>query len=473
LQLQDSVPKRAVYYPNTIGQPAPSASKTFALLVEGKDDRGGVQLLIMNSLLRRGARILSQNGRIYDKTGDFTLCLICDLRDLSETSDDVVIEVRKMKSVKHAQGVSLKNNMFDGLLFPLALMDTDRVVAINSSLTFEIQQKLRTQVDKSSFIEAAVDYGKSIVSRIQQKFGERRDNSPAPTIQVIQDNVRGYMMATGWGRFDWQSEENIERVLIHDPPTVTIGGSGEGNLFLQGMVAGMMESFRSKKYSIIEDHYDATARLLTLAYVEQSLVKPVENQSREQLVSVEQKVKVLEEIEKIIDAVEGKPPEAKKEEPQVIEQVVKAPSDSGARVQVALKRKSKVPTPSPEKPSEEKKDPKIETKPEPVKNEKPSAPVQVPESPQQKQEGAKAEPAAGAESVLILASEKERQLKEAPKEPQPKEAPQPKVEKKEEKEEQEDTLTKDKKWKSVAKNPPGYVDEFTISDEVNDETLWL
>lgn len=488
-----------MYYPNIIGQAAPATSKTYAFLVEGKYDKGEISLVVMNHLLKRGARILSQNGRVNERTGDFTLCIVCDMREMNDTPDDIVIQVRRMKNVRHAQGVSLRNNMFDGLLFPFVSMDTDRLVAINSNLTFQIQEKLNTQSEKSIFVEAAVDYGKLIVERMRQKFNDRRDakSSPQPSIEAIQENVRGYMIASGWGRFNWQTEESIERVLINDPPTATIGGSGEGNLFLQGMVAGMMEGFRGKRYSIIEDHYNVQSRLLTLAYVEQSLVKPVETQSREQLESTEQNVKVLEEIEKIIDAVEGKEQKLAQENEsakQPIEQVVKAPvagADSGMRVQVALKRKGRGPGTT-KKPADDRNETKVEksnpsndTKTDPPKDSNQTQQeVKIPEAVNTKQEGKSDEAAAGADSVLILASEKERQVKEVESNPTKNPSTKdsviaPKAEpgdpaKNSASENASHAEVKIKgPWKKVAKNPPGYVDEFTISDEVNDETLWL
>ena len=473
------MPRRSSnYYPHYIGLPVPASSKTFALLVEGKDDKGDVSLQIMSGLLKRGARILSQNGKMDEKTGDFTLCLVCDLREMNQSSDDLVIQIRRVKNVRHAQGLRLRNNWFVGLLFPVVMMETERSVAISSGLTFQIQEKLTTPQEKSSFVGAAEDYGKLIVNKIKQKFDERKDAKtlPQPSIEVIQDNVRSYMMAAGWGRINWQTEENIERVLIHDPPTVSSGGSGEGNLFLQGMIAGMMEIFRSKKFSIIEDHYDMQSRLLTLAYVEQSLVKPVEEQSREQLVSVEQKVKVLEELEKIIDAVEGKPGQEQAEpaKQEVAPVPVAATADSGMRVQVALKRKTRGNSEA-KKPAEQKSEPKIE-KPEPIKDEKPAPTEKAPEKAPEKPAETKEEDSAAADSVLILASEKERQqremekeaLKNPPKEPQPDKPPS-----KDEKAEKDAKPAPKKNFKSFAKNPPGYVDEFTLSDELTEETIWL
>ena len=260
--------------------------------MEALDQRGETSLQIISSLLNRGARILSQNGRLNEKTGELVLHLICDLRDSYFTPDDLLIYLRNIRNVNHALGLSLKNKMFGGLLFPVAMMETERAVAIDSNLTFQIYEKLATDHAKSIYVESAVSYGKHIVEIIRQKLEARKGDEAdaSASIEAIQDNLRGYLKGAGWGRINWRSEDKTDRVLIHDPPTISRGAGAEGNLFLRGMVAGILEATWNKKFTFDEEHYDRQERLLTLAYASPE---------------VAQNEKVLEEIEKIIDSVEA------------------------------------------------------------------------------------------------------------------------------------------------------------------------
>ncbi|MGI0091528.1 MAG: hypothetical protein ACREBS_07455, partial [Nitrososphaerales archaeon] len=343
-------PSTIVYFPNNIGQGQPASSTTFAFLVEGKDDNGATPMLIMNALLKRGARILSQSGYLLKKYKEFTLSLTCDLEEVKATADDLVIQLRGMKHVTHAEAISLKNMMFDGLLFPLILMDTNRVVAINANLMFEIQERLKTQTEKSILIEAGRDYGKDIVNRIRQKFEANKNARPVPpppSMQTIEENVKGYLRTAGWGKFDWKSEENVEQIFIQDPPMSSSEGSGAGNLFLHGMVAGMTEAFRKKWCCVMEDLYDPQTRVLSLALVEQSLVRSAEPRTRAEALSQQEKSRALHEIEKIIASVERegsqetKPAEQNAPGEKGQEIVVDIPViDSGNRVHIALKRGS-------------------------------------------------------------------------------------------------------------------------------------
>lgn len=307
--------------------------------MEAADAKGEVSFQILSSLFNRGARFLSQKIRAREQTGDFIICLICDLRDSYFTPDDLLIHLRKIKNVRHAQGVSLRNNMFDGLLFPLLLMESERSVAVSSNWTFQIQDKLKTEGARASFLEAGAEYGKLLVNNITEKLDKKEDGTNIqPSIDAIQDNLKGRLKASGWGRFNWHSDGDVERTMIHDPPTIVRGGGAEGNLFLQGIVAGIVESLHAKKFSIIEDRYDAQERLLTLSCVDQKVTQQVEVKMLEQATSAE-KSEVLGEIEKIIQAIETKPTqkpdEANLSKPVNQQTIAVAPtagSGSGAQV---------------------------------------------------------------------------------------------------------------------------------------------
>ena len=54
---------------------------------------------------------------------------------------------------------------------------------------------------------------------IKQKFeDEKSTRTVSPRSEIIQENVKGYVRAAGWGKFTWETEEHLERVLIQDPP---------------------------------------------------------------------------------------------------------------------------------------------------------------------------------------------------------------------------------------------------------------
>jgi len=283
------------YYPNNIGNLSIGTPRTYAFLIYGRDEKA-IQVQILSGLLKRGARILSQTGYVDDKSREFTLCVSCDLGEASVTPDDLVIELRRIKQVRNAMAICLKNRMFDGFLFPLTILLTNRVVSIDSNIMFHIQERMSSEDSNIVLRDVGRDYALDIVKQVRNKM-------PAGFSEdAIQENVRGYLKASGWGSFTWNSETTFEKVVVIDPPIYS--GKAVGDSFLHGMAAGLVESFKKKKFMLAEEVYNQDTRSLTLMLAELRVeVKRLESPSEKKITkSVE--VKALEEVEKVIRSVE-------------------------------------------------------------------------------------------------------------------------------------------------------------------------
>jgi hypothetical protein len=280
------------YYPNNIGNLTIGTPRSYSFLVYGRDERG-IQVQILNALHKRGARIISQNGYSDEKNREFTLCVSCDLGEVSVTPDDLVIELRRMKQVRNAMAISMKNRLFDGFLFPLTMLITSRSVAVDSNIWFMIQDRLNSEDSRAGLRDVGRDFALEIVKQIREKM------SSGFLEESIQENVRGYLKAAGWGSFTWQSETSFERVTVVDPPIYS--GKAVGNYFLHGLAAGLLEAFRKKKFSLAEEVYNQDTRSLTLMLSEKRIeVKRIEDKK----ISRSLEVKALEEVEKVIRSVE-------------------------------------------------------------------------------------------------------------------------------------------------------------------------
>jgi hypothetical protein len=281
------------YYPNNIGNLTIGTPRSYAFLIYGRDERG-IQAQILGILHKRGARIISQNGYVDEKTREFTLCISCDLGEVSVTPDDLVIELRRMKLVRNAMAICLKNRMFDGFLFPLTVLLSTRVVAVDSNLPFMIQDRLGTEEARTGLQDVGHDFALDVVRQIHDKL------TSGYLEESIQENVRGYLKATGWGSFTWESETSFERVTVVDPPTYS--GKAVGNYFLHGIASGLLEAFRKKKFALVEEVYNQDTRSLTLMLSEKRIeVKRLESEKR---LPKTVEVKALEEVEKVIRSVE-------------------------------------------------------------------------------------------------------------------------------------------------------------------------
>src|ERR1700730_7443579 len=276
------------YYPNNIGNLAVGSSRTYSFLVYGRDERG-IQLQILNCLHKRGARIVSQIGYVDQKSREFTLSVSADLSDVNVTPDDLVIELRRFRSVKNALAVCLKNRMFDGFLFPLTMMLTNRVVAIDSNLIFLLHDRLNSESSNLSLRDIGHSYALDVAKQVRDKLGATFSDV------VVQDNVKDYFRAAGWGSITWESERSFERVTIVDPPIHS--GRATGNYFIQGIASGVIEACKKKKFTVAEEVYNQETRSLTLM-----LAEPRAEPKKLEIPSME--IKALEEVEKVIRSVE-------------------------------------------------------------------------------------------------------------------------------------------------------------------------
>ena len=90
--------------------------------------------------------------------------------------------------------------------------------------------------------------------------------------------------------------------MVIDPPIFS--GKAVGNYFLHGMAAGLVESFRKKKFMLAEEVYRQDTRSLTLMLSELRIeVKRLESPG-EKKISKSVEVRALEEVEKVIRSVE-------------------------------------------------------------------------------------------------------------------------------------------------------------------------
>ena len=283
----------AEYYPLNLGNLAPGSVKSYSFLVWGRDDRA-IQVQVLTSLYRHGAKILSFIGYADEKTREFTLNVSCDLAAADVTPDDFVIELRRMKSVKNAVSTPLKNKIFDGFMFPLTLMYSNRVIAVNSTLPFWIQERLTSDEDKDALRDVGKKYALDIVRQVKERLGV---NAPA---SIIQDNVRGYLKGSGWGSFVWESETSFERVTITDPPTSN--GIAANNQFLHGMASGLVEAFKNRTFGLAEEVYNKDTRSLSLMLSEKKA--RTEAPRDKQKIPKDIELRALEEVEKVIKSVE-------------------------------------------------------------------------------------------------------------------------------------------------------------------------
>ena len=290
------------YYPSKLSQGGSGDPKKYAFLISGRDDRrASSQGQVLNLLLRHGARILAQWGYLDEQRSDYVLCLSCDLKNADVSADQLVLDLRLLKSVRNARSVGMKNRLFHGFFFPLTFLD-NRVMVLDSEFTFLIEHELsRTPEGKAALVEVGRIYTLDIVRQVRAKLPQQISE------EMLKENVLDYFKAAGIGRFSLlDADEKSVQAIIRDPP-LSQRGDATDNHFIHGIVIGLIECFHQRDTIVVEDMYDPNASRLFISLINKNSIISVSPRVDET------KLRALEEVEKVISAIEGA--ESKQEVP--------------------------------------------------------------------------------------------------------------------------------------------------------------
>src|SRR5579872_4464653 len=255
------------YYPSKLDQTTVGSSTNHTFFIYSKDDRHGApHTSILNAFLRHKVRILSQIGYSDEKIGGYVLCLSCDLKGADISADGLTVELRMLKSVAITKSVKMENRIFEGLFFPLTLLDK-RVIALSAGVTFLLEERLKSREEKEALVDVGRIYAINIVDQIRKQF------PPNVSSKGLLDNTNDYFKTAGLGRFNFQlSQEKSFTTTIQDPP-LSDTGQATGNHLLYGIVVGVLEALNNRSMAVAEDLNDQKTRRLTFHLVESSLAR--------------------------------------------------------------------------------------------------------------------------------------------------------------------------------------------------------
>lgn len=307
------------YHPRNIGSSTLGTAGTQSYLITGKEGKGA-EVQILTVFLKHKARILSHSSYVDERTGEFTMSLVCDLQKADSTPDDFLIYLTDVKSVKNVLTAKMKDRLFERFLFPLTLLDSDRVIALNADFIFQLQNHLEPQLSKSVLTRLGKSYALDVIKRI-------RDRLQGAEESTIAENVVDYLRSAGWGTFSWKTEGEIEQVVLQDPP-LSDAGDARGNLFVIGMGAGIVSAFRKKNMAVMSAYYNRETRLLSMVLADEMMV----GEQPQVKAEVEKENDKPHEVEKAIEPEEA-PSEDAEEEPDELR--VPVLSENGGQVVVS------------------------------------------------------------------------------------------------------------------------------------------
>lgn len=245
------------YYPNNIGNVSMGRGKDYGFRICGRQE-GGLLAFVLDTFRKHGIVIYSFRADSDRMKKEIALSISCDFSSGNISPVGLVTELRKSSLVGEVVYSSLRNRVFDGFLFPLTIMGSDRIIGMESNFLFQIQEQMNTEAARTLLEGLGRKYIAGVSERIREKAGK----------SDLLENVLDYLRAAGWGTFSIEKEESGDfRINIADPPVSETTGDATGNSFVHGIAAGIVNGFKgNERQRVFNESYDSMERFLSIEF---------------------------------------------------------------------------------------------------------------------------------------------------------------------------------------------------------------
>jgi hypothetical protein len=273
-----------INYSINLGFPTPNPAGSFEFAIIGEQDKKREAISkILELLESNGAMVISVsfwNGQSADK---FIMDIACDLNQAKCAPDELLIRVNKLKYVKVAEMSQLEGRVFGKFMFPLTFFGDIRALAIDADrfvrLLDEFTKKFGTKAKEAMFENGRLE-GKEVITVLKEKLGEKAKDK-----QLLFENAIAFLQTAGWGKLLFFPEgAELYKISINNPPSDSTENIIMGNYFLQGLVAGILESFLRNgiRLSMIREGYEEERKNLIMYYMDRAAIKELASSSGEE-----------------------------------------------------------------------------------------------------------------------------------------------------------------------------------------------
>jgi predicted transcriptional regulator len=267
------------YVPNRVGLPRNSTirnvSEFFVYGIRrGEDDTPEriLQVFQVHHAKLISASVFPGN----EPTSEFVLQCVLDTSKLDCQVDDLLILIRKQRFVKRAEKIRMSGRTFSNYLFPLLVANNRRAVILDAESLLAVESSLKSldQDQAKAVRDMLFEQGRAQGHRVIEDL--KSDAIPADKqVEYMTEAVKGYLRASGWGVFGSNLDRDIYQVNINEPPFVeTNGGYFAGGSYLEGLIAGLLESRADKNVRLAISHegYSKEKKILSVYFAKESIV---------------------------------------------------------------------------------------------------------------------------------------------------------------------------------------------------------
>jgi len=252
--------KEREYFEKSVAITTPAGDHIFEFLIEAKD-QVGIFEKIVQVFTKHDVYIRTVSAAPEERKQKFTTNIFVDFSKANSTADDLLEELRRSPFVKKAYFEDMKERLFDRFLFPVKIMNEDRILLMRVGPLLSVEKHL---VDQMGSAGAAIMYelGKSYSGEALKQY---RSALPNASTEALLENIKDGLRVTGWGIFDFNRLPDGFEVTVIDPPNPNDNKYTE-NRFFYGATAKILEELYGDELLIASSNLDIRNRRLVFRF---------------------------------------------------------------------------------------------------------------------------------------------------------------------------------------------------------------
>jgi hypothetical protein len=233
------------YFPRNLSVSYKPGYRVYEFLVVWQHDSGSLER-ILRIFSKHNIKVLVTHSQVDEDTDKVVGTYYCDLTKADKPVEALQREIKGLSFVQSADYVSTEQILFDKFLFPVTIWGRNRVLIMRLDPLLNIEKRLAQELGTAGsaiMFREGEGYAAETLNQYRAVLG-------AVTADVLMENVKDGLRATGWGIFEFKTTKEGYDVTVTDAPL--LDSTTQPSRFLCGIIAGIVESVYAIKVKVVE-----------------------------------------------------------------------------------------------------------------------------------------------------------------------------------------------------------------------------
>jgi hypothetical protein len=245
------------YFPRNLSVTYKPGYKVYEFLVVWQHESGSLER-ILDVFSRHNVKVLLTHSQVDEDTDEVVGTYYCDLTKADKPVETLRREIKGLGFVQSADYTSTEQTLFDKFLFPVTIWGRNRVLIMRLDPLLNIEKRLAQELGTAGsaiMFREGEGYAAETLNQYRAVLGRA-------TPEILMENVKDGLRATGWGIFEFKTTKDGYDVTVNDGPL--LDGTTVPSRFLCGIIAGIVESVYVIKVKVVGSAVDPKSRRVSV-----------------------------------------------------------------------------------------------------------------------------------------------------------------------------------------------------------------